>query len=434
MKHFKLHVPVILMLVTLFFFSCEEKKNKDEYTINQGARDALYEIMNQYYYWYKEMPVVDVKKYNDPFTLLDAMRYLPIDRWSFVYDYRDFLSEMQGEFFGHGFSLGLDEDGNARIVMIYNKAQLYQAGVRRGWIVKTILGYDIAKIIKENDVDTYNKIMKNSSAEFVLEDPEGNTVTATSTRSSFTVNTVLHYDTLQLQSGVAGHLVLESFIATTGPELKEAFSFFKANNVSSLIVDLRYNGGGYLSLADSLASYMAGNSRAGQVFVSTQYNDLCSSKDTSYCLRSSNYALNISKAVFITSRSTASASESVINGLEPYLQVALVGDTTHGKPAGMDGWVYRNKYVYYPVTFVLVNAEGNGDYFDGMAPDILCADDITHDFSDRNEACLAAAINYLETGNTESGKGFVKTPILSEKSELTNNLFLDDNFKFIGRE
>ena len=434
MKHFKLHVPVILMLVTLFFFSCEEKKNKDEYTINQGARDALYEIMNQYYYWYKEMPVVDVKKYNDPFTLLDAMRYLPIDRWSFVYDYRDFLSEMQGEFFGHGFSLGLDEDGNARIVMIYNKAQLYQAGVRRGWIVKTILGYDIAKIIKENDVDTYNKIMKNSSAEFVLEDPEGNTVTATSTRSSFTVNTVLHYDTLQLQSGVAGHLVLESCIATTGPELKEAFTFFKENNVSSLIVDLRYNGGGYLSLADSLASYMAGNSRAGQVFVSTQYNDLCSSNDTSYCFRSSNNALNISKAVFITSRSTASASEAVINGLEPYLQVALVGDTTHGKPAGMDGWVYRNKYIFYPVTFVLVNAEGNGDYFDGMVPDILCADDITHDFSDRNEACLAAAINYLETGNTESGKGFVKTPILSEKSELTNNLFLDDNFKFIGRE
>ena len=159
MKHFKLHVPVILMLVTLFFFSCEEKKNKDEYTINQGARDALYEIMNQYYYWYKEMPVVDVKKYNDPFTLLDAMRYLPIDRWSFVYDYRDFLSEMQGEFFGHGFSLGLDEDGNARIVMIYNKAQLYQAGVRRGWIVKTILGYDIAKIIRENDVNTYNNIV-----------------------------------------------------------------------------------------------------------------------------------------------------------------------------------------------------------------------------------------------------------------------------------
>ena len=276
--------------------------------------------------------------------------------------------------------------------------------------------------------------MKNSSAEFVLEDPEGNSVTLTSTRSSFTVNTVLHYDTLQLQSGLAGHLVLESFIASTAPELKEAFSFFKENNVTSLIVDLRYNGGGYLSLADSLASYLAGNSRAGQVFVSTQYNDICSSNDSSFRFCSSNIALNISKAVFITSRSTASASEAVINGLKPYLDVALVGDTTHGKPAGMDGWVYRNKYIFYPVTFVLVNAEGNGDYFNGMVPDIRCADDITHDFDDRNEACLAAAINYLETGNTESGKGFVKTPILSEKSKLSNNLFLNNNLKIIGRE
>jgi len=72
------------------------------------------------------------------------------------------------------------------------------------------------------------------------------------------------------------------------------------------------------------------------------------------------------------------------------MSVVSVGDTTDGKPTGMNGWPCGKKYFFWPITFKL------GDYFDGFAPDKLANDDITHDFDDRNEACLKEAILYLE--------------------------------------
>ncbi len=74
------------------------------------ARDTLYAIMNEWYYWNEVMPTVNKDDYPDPYLLMDAMRYKELDRWSFVADYDEFMAEMQGSFVGHGFRIGLDED------------------------------------------------------------------------------------------------------------------------------------------------------------------------------------------------------------------------------------------------------------------------------------------------------------------------------------
>jgi len=418
-------LPVILV-IALFGVLCSCEKKKTQVTVTDAmARDTLYYIMNDWYYWYKEMPAIDKEIYTNPYNLLTALRYKEYDRWSFVADYEEFISEMNGEFYGHGVSIGVDTDGKARIAMIYSESPLYKAGVRRGWIVKTINGFDIAEVITGRDNTTYTYIFGLTSSDFVFEKPDGTQMTFTSTKSSFTVNTVLHADTLHLKSGTTGHLVFESFILSSSAELEKAFDFFKKNNVNNLILDLRYNTGGSLGVAQELASYIIGNNHEDDVFAALTYNDKRQRYNQPFFFGETDYPLNISNLVVISSRSTASASEAVINGLKPFINVIQVGDTTYGKPMGMDGWYCGKKYVFYPVTFKLVNSEGVGDYFEGIYPDIFALDDLKNDFSDRNEGCLREAIEYLETGDLEGEeiKGEYHPGFNSEKPEWMYNVF-----------
>jgi C-terminal processing protease CtpA/Prc len=422
------------ILFFVFFSSCKKEEppviNNPELTPAM-ARDSLYYLMKQWYYWYDQMPVVTKENYDDPYELMDAMRYQPLDRWSFVADYNEFIAEMQGTFVGHGIRIGVDDSSKARIAMIYSKSPLYTQGVRRGWIIKKINNVDIAPILISGDAAAYNNVIGPSKAGvtnvFIFQKPDGTEVTISSTKSTFTVNSVLLYDTLNLSSGLAGHLVFESFIQPSSDELAIAFEFFKINNVKYLILDLRYNSGGYLYIAQTLASYIAGNSpaTANTVFAKLQYNYLNNDQNTSYHYKFTSYPLDLSRLVVITTRLTASASEAVMNGLVPLMNVTSIGDTTNGKPVGMNGWEIGEKYFFWPVTFKMVNKNNEGEYFDGIVPAKVLTDDITHDFDDRNELCLKEAIHYLTTGSV-SGKGttsFKRNPLVSEKPSWMDNAF-----------
>ena len=167
------------------------------------ARDSLYDLMNQWYYWYNLMPVVTKENFSDPYKLMDTMRYKPLDRWSFVADYDEFNAEMQGEFVGHGFRIGLDDAGIARIAMIYSQSPLYKDGVRRGWIVKKIGDHEIAPILQSGNAAAYADAIGPSTAGitniFLFQNPiDGKDVTISSTKSNFILNTVLLYETIQL--------------------------------------------------------------------------------------------------------------------------------------------------------------------------------------------------------------------------------------------
>ena len=424
----------ILLIMAAVFSACKKDDDPpvviDKELTDAMARDSLYFLMKQWYFWYKEMPPVVKENYDDPYELLEAMRYRTLDKWSFVADYDEFIAEMQGEFVGHGIRIGIDDSDKARIAMIYNKSPLYGNGVRRGWIVKTVNGQDIARIIINGDSEAYNNTMGPGTAgiinNFVFINPDGEEVAISSAKKSFTINSVILYDTLHLSNEkIAGHLVFESFIQPSSGELVEAFEFFHSCGVNDLILDLRYNSGGYLFVAQELASYITGNSLAlsKKVFATLKYNDKNQSQNESYPFLSTSSPLDLNRIVFITSRLTASASEAVMNGLEPYLEVAAVGDTTLGKPMGMNGWTVGEKYFYWPITFKMVNADNVGDFFDGIPPEKTAPDDITRDFDDRNEACLKEAVRYLETGSFSS-KGssrFYRHPQYSEKPDWVKN-------------
>jgi carboxyl-terminal processing protease len=438
MKKFLFTAFIFLAL----FSSCKKEDpppvdDDDNVLTDAMARDSLYYLMQQWYYWYDLMPVVTKENYNDPYDLMDAMRYQPLDKWSFVADYDEFIAEMQGTFVGHGFRIGLDESDNARIAMIYERSPLYTEGVRRGWIVEKVNDVDIAPILKSGDGTAYSNLIGPGTAgitnKFLFRRPDNTTVTINSTKSTFTLNSVILYDTLHLSSGITGHLVFESFIEPSEDELKEAFAFFKQNNVKDLILDLRYNSGGYLYIAQQLASFIAGNTPANtsSVFALLSYNDKRQSQNSSFKFLSTVSPLSLQRLVVISTRLTASASEAVMNGLKPLMPVVSIGDTTNGKPVGMNGWTVGEKYFFWPITFKIVNKNNEGDYFEGILPDKSVIDDITHDFDDRAELCLEEAIHYLETGSVSSkalkgAPSFYRNPQFSEKpSWVDNGLMID---------
>ncbi len=421
---------IIIALIAYLISSCKKKDPVIEVTPAM-ARDTLYSIMKAWYYWYNKMPSVNIGNYTDPYSLMEALRYKELDKWSLVSDYKEFIDQMKGTFVGHGINLGLDNLQNARIAIIDPGSPLYAAGVRRGWIVKSVNGYDIADIIYRNDTDAYNEAFGPSIAgitvNFVFSPPGQPDVSISSAKKQFTLQTVILADTIHLSNGkIAGHMVLDSFLEPTENELKEAFSFFKKCKVNDFILDLRYNPGGYLDIAQKLASYLGGNSLTGSAFLKLRYNDKNRDEDKVYPFVPTLYPLNIKKLVVITTRSTASASEAVITGLSPKITVVSVGDTTEGKPAGMNGYPCVKKWYFWPVTFTVFNSLDQGDYFDGIPPDRIAVDDITLNFDDREEACLKEAIYYLETG-TFPGKGgrlFRQKVRFSEKPGWMNNAFI----------
>jgi hypothetical protein len=109
-----------------------------------------------------------------------------------------------------------------------------------------------------------------------------------------------------------------------------------------------------------------------------------------------NNNLGIKRVFFITSPETASASEALINSLEAIMEVKLIGSKTHGKPFGFFAIPIGDNYIF-PIAFKNVNADGYGDYYDGLPVDIKVEDDLTHDFGDAEESCLKTVLHFIKT-------------------------------------
>jgi len=433
-------VLLISLLVIPVLFGC--RKEPDPVIVpnaEQRARDGLYDLMKYVYLWYNTMPTVKVSNYDGPEELMEALRYRQRDRWSFVADYERFMASMEGSFVGHGITMALDDDNNVRVVSLYEGSDLWPKGVRRGWIIKEINGTPIAPIFIAGNNTAYNNLMGPGTAgttnAFKFINPEGQEVTYNSVKSSFTINSVTASKVLDLPNGKTGYLCFETFIDPSEQELNEAFADFKANNITDLIIDLRYNTGGYMDIAQQLASLVLTWDDTTKVAYKLTYNALVGPEwNESYNFIRTESPLGLDRVVFITTRSSASASEVVINSLLPYVDVKIVGDTTHGKPAGMNIWTYPfpsesnpepdYKYVFAPITFEYLNSMDEGRFYDGIPPHVRAADDITHDFGDPEEASLKAAISLLNGAKAATALPVRRTRVWSEGNQLPTELFL----------
>jgi C-terminal processing protease CtpA/Prc len=195
-----------------------------------------------------------------------------------------------------------------------------------------------------------------------------------------------------------GYLVLKEFVDQALPGLETAFAGFKANAVDDLVIDLRYNGGGLVSTAQALASYIGGMPADNQVFASLLYNDRHQDSNATFRFNQRSSSLGVSRVYVLAGPRTCSASEAVVNGLRPHVDVVLIGGTSCGKPVGFLP-ISQCGTTFNVVNFETVNSRNEGRYFDGIAPTCAVADDLDHPLGSTSEALLAAAQYHARNGS-----------------------------------
>jgi len=151
-------------------------------------------------------------------------------------------------------------------------------------------------------------------------------------------------------------------------------------------------------VAQHLAGLVGGTPTFAQVFGRYEHNDRNRIRDSTLRFPRPDATLELRRVVVITTRASASASELVINGLRPWLAVTVVGTPTFGKPVGQYGFNFCDK-VLFPVSFRIVNADGEAEFFGGIPADCAADDDLDHALGDPAEASLAEALHYLRHGS-----------------------------------
>ncbi|MBV7266178.1 S41 family peptidase [Erythrobacter ani] len=235
---------------------------------------------------------------------------------------------------------------------------------------------------------------------------DGAVVETNITKTEFSLDPLSdRYGALTLDDGgkQVGYINLRTFIVEdASDQLSAAFGQFGSQGIDEVIIDLRYNGGGLVSVAEDLGDLL-GRDRVGQVFSETVWRPSKSDRNRTALFESASNSLAPAKIAFITTSGSASASELVANSMRAYFadtDIALIGSNTSGKPVGQSGFDVESCDLRFRiVTFKTDNANSEGEYFDGLAPFFAttcrASDDITTPLGDPSEASIAAALDFL---------------------------------------
>ena len=209
-----------------------------------------------------------------------------------------------------------------------------------------------------------------------------------------------------------GHLTLRTFISTADAQLRAAFDSFRVNGVRDIVIDLRYNGGGLVSTAELLLNLLAG-SQTNQVSYEQRFNPARSNNTQTVRFIAQPETVPTLRVAFITTGQSASASELVINSSVPYIQTAVIGTRSFGKPVGQNAFdLAACDFRLRLVTFKTVNRNGDGDYFTGFpyaaysnAGGASCSvgDDLTRTPGDSTEAMTSEALFWLNNNRCSTG-------------------------------
>ncbi|KYF47927.1 peptidase [Sorangium cellulosum] len=395
--------PCALALSALVTTGCTPSGEPDEPTADcstSGQNAFLFNLMKDVYLWYDGVPDLDHSSYASPEALLADLVDRSRDRWSYISiksDYEAYFRE--GQTLGLGFRWGFDLEGTLRLALVYPSSPAGAAGLRRGDRVLALNGVDVEEIVSDDRwAELIGPDEEGHEISLTIERPGEEPFTVAVQKAWYGVTTVLNPRVVQTGSSAVGYLMLTTFIEPSVEELDRAFATFRERQVTELVLDLRYNGGGRLAVERHLASLIHRPATAGALLDITAHNDRHGAWDKRATFEELDQpALPLSRLVVITSSGTASASETLINSLRPYIDVKLVGGTTHGKPVGMHGWDYCDKMMH-PISFRVLNAAEEGDYYDGFAPDCPADDTLNAELGETDETCLAEALHLLEHG------------------------------------
>jgi C-terminal processing protease CtpA/Prc len=342
---------------------------------------------------------------------------------------------------GFGFNIFYTYANVIRVSLVYPGSPAAAAGLQRSDEVIGVNGQTGNGIYITNFEDpandagykyVSNAVNNGSTITLQIRKTNGTQKTVTINAKSYTVNPVIYANTYPLTGGkVAGYMVFNSFIALNSIQAKldSVFNDFASKNVTDLIIDLRYNGGGDVETSVYLSNLIVAPGVSGVMnttyWTANMQNDkypIIQKKlgpfpagyfKSTNAAQIENFAkkgtVNATRVFFLVSGNTASASELTINNLKSKMDVELVGDTTLGKPVGFLSNLKVNGYYFYTPEFETKNSNGEGGYYTGMPPGGSTAtggtykgkqvyETILNDFGDKGETLLAQALNYIQYG------------------------------------
>jgi carboxyl-terminal processing protease len=266
----------------------------------------------------------------------------------------------------------------------------------RGDSILEIDGQSVLSLIESGAIaSAFGPSEVGVTSSLVIRSRDGAERQAQLTKRIVTIPTVSLTRVYEVDGRRVGYVFFRNFVRPSVAALDEAFAALREAGVSELVLDLRYNGGGLVDVAVHLGSLIGGSLTAGQAFATYAHNDRNAFRNETLRFESLEQpAPQLSRLIVIASRSSASASELVVNALRPFMPVSIIGDATYGKPVGQYLIEFCDK-VLAPVSFSLRNANNEGDYFGGLPPTCEAADAIEHELGDPAEASLAEALHFI---------------------------------------
>lgn len=421
----------------------DEPGNEDGVTINQWIED----IMRSDYLWNSDIPAANKLDFSaDPEKFFGSMLSLKDGKtrdgehlyyYSYMVKNKDYKARTSidaDDTYGMEFTLFNIVDENdkplgyyyARVLYILPNSPALKAGLKRGdWIV----GMKGKNNIKS---DNYRNLLKGDATQWSvrLDDGEIKTFEVEASRA-VADNPLFYHNVYTFGDKKIGYLVYNHF--TSGPngysdrtydnEMKSIFAGFQSQGVNEFVLDFRYNGGGFENSANMLAGLLVPEASAKKVYAVFS-NNKGESSSNSFSEETEGKAgylkLNSNRIYILTSQSTASSSEVVINSLDPFMTVTLIGELTEGKNVGMQEQKDdKYEWTYWPITLRVTNAV-NYDYSSGFKPDIEWNEfslsqnptDALLPLGDPNEFMLGKAISLITGVNRNAGRATASQPIL----------------------
>jgi len=434
------------------------------------TKDSIFLYGKELYYWNTSLPTYEVfnpRGFSSNETELYAMTQYSLDPstgkpYEYVsstsgepkYSFFDYTAattgktgvlkaDVNGSANDYGFSVQYNNETDLRVKYVYANSPAAQQGLTRGCRLTSVNGR--TDLTYPGAINFLNSAIfgTNPTITLAFNDINGNPKTAVVSSFLYTVDPILYTHVYTVNAKKVGYIVFNSFTNNASAALNTAFASFATQGVSELIVDLRYNGGGYVSTATQIINLAAPAGETGNTMFTSYYNNYLQSITTAQRKASIlahqpllddagklqtftsgvngkyatyadlNYSpsaadniekfaksgtLALNRIYFIVTGSTASASELTINSLKPVMDVKLIGRTTYGKPVGFFP-IRIDKVDMYIPEFETKNKLGVGGYYSGLTVDKESSEDLTKAWGDETETLLGYALLYAKNGN-----------------------------------